>query len=86
MFASLKGGASMPQLSIYLDDNTLAQVKESAKINNISVSKLITYALEKHVSNQWPEGFDTLFGSIADETFQRYPDIQFSSDTKRETF
>ena len=76
----------MPQLSVYLDDNTLAQVKESAKTSNISMSKLITNALEKYMSNQWPEGFETLFGSVSDETFQRHPDVRFSSDTKRELF
>ena|GEM_PF-206593 len=76
----------MPQLSIYLDDNTLTQVRESAKNSNISVSKLITNALGKYMSNQWPEGFDALFGSVSDDTFQRQPNIRFASDSKRETF
>ena len=76
----------MPQLSVYLDDNTLTQVKESAKKSNISVSKLITYALDKYMSNRWPEDFDTLFGSVSDNTFQRQPDTQFTSDSKREIF
>ena len=76
----------MPQLSVYLNEDILAQIKESAKTSNISVSKLIANALEKYMSNHWPEDFDTLFGSISDETFQRHPDIKFSSDSKRETF
>jgi len=76
----------MPQLSIYLDDNTLAQVRESAKKSDISVSKLITNALGEYMSNQWPDGFDTLFGSISDDTFQRHPGIQFTSDLKRKSF
>jgi len=76
----------MPQLSVYLDDNTLAQVEKSAKVGNISVSRLITKALEKYMSsNQWPEGFENLFGSVSDETFQRQSDIPFSSDANRET-
>jgi hypothetical protein len=83
---TLKGGVSMPQLSVYLDDNTLAQVEENAKVRNISVSNLIANVLEKFVSNQWPEGFENLFGSVSDETFQRQPDNPFSSDVKRETF
>jgi hypothetical protein len=86
MFVPLKGGVLMPQLSVYLDDDMLAQVKENAKTSNISVSKLIAYALEEYMSNQWPEGFDALFGSVSDDTFQRQPCIQFSVDTKRETF
>ena len=76
----------MPQLSVYLDDNTFAQVKARAKNSNISVSKLITNALKKYMSNQWPEDFNTLFGSVLDDTFQRQPDIQFTSDSKREIF
>ena len=75
----------MPQLSLYLDDNTLTKVEESAKVSNISVSRLITNALEKYMSsNQWPEGFENLFGSVSDETFQRQSDIPFLSDTNRE--
>ena len=75
----------MPQLSVYLDDRTAAQVKESACINNTSVSRLITNALDKYMSTQWPEGFENLFGSISDETFQRQSVVSFSSDVKRET-
>lgn len=75
----------MPQLSINLDDNMLVQVEESAKVSNISVSRLITNALEKYMlSHQWPEGFENLFGSVSDETFQRQSDIPFSSDINRE--
>ena len=84
----LEGGVSMPQLSVYLDDNTLAQAEENAKISNISVSRLITNALERYVPiyDHCPEGFENLFGSISDETFQRQADIPFSSDTNEETF
>ena len=75
----------MPQLSVYVDDNMLTQIEESAKVSNISVSRLITNALEKYmVPHQWPEGFENLFGSVSDETFQRQYDIPFSSDTNRE--
>jgi hypothetical protein len=76
----------MPQLSVYLDDDTIAQVKERAKAGNISVSKFFANALDTYMSTQWPEGFETLFGSISDETFERQPDMPFSSDAKRENF
>jgi hypothetical protein len=36
------------------------------------------------LSHQWPEGFENLFGSVSDETFQRQSDIPFSSDINRE--
>ena len=74
----------MPQLSVYLDDRTIAKVRESARLNNISISSIVTNALDKYMGNQWPEGFETLFGSLPDETFLRQPDIPFSSDVKRE--
>ena len=76
----------MPQLSVYLDDRTIAKIRESAKVSNISVSKLVTNALDKYMSIHWPEGFETLFGSVPDETFQRQPGVSFSYDAKRETF
>ena len=70
----------MPQLSVYLDDRTIAKIRESAKASNISVSKLITSALDKYMSTRWPEDFEALFGSVPDETFQRRPGVSFSSD------
>ena len=76
----------MSQLSVYLDDKTIAKVKESAETGNISASRLIKNALDKYMGAQWPEGFETLFGSITDETFQRQSDVSFSSDAKREAF
>jgi predicted transcriptional regulator len=57
MIVLLDGDVSMPQISVYLDDNVITQVRESAKNSNISVSKLITNALEKYMSNQWPEDY-----------------------------
>ncbi len=74
----------MPQLSVYLDDNVIAQIKESAKLSNISVSRLITNALDTYMSSQWPEGFAALFGSISDETFRRQPEESFATDVRRE--
>ena len=76
----------MSQLSVYLDDRTIAKVKESAETGSISASRLIANALDKYMGTQWPEGFETLFGSITDETFQRQPDVPFSSDAKRAAF
>jgi hypothetical protein len=75
---------SVPQLSIELNDKMIDQIRENAKARNMPVSKFITNALDKYLPNQWPEGFEALFGSISDETFQRQPNIPFSLDTKRE--
>jgi hypothetical protein len=60
------------------------QIREKAKAHNIPVSKFVTNALDKYMSNQWPEGFEALFGSVPDATFQRQEEIPFSLDTKRE--
>jgi hypothetical protein len=81
----LEGGVPMPQLSVYLDDNMIAQIKENAKTHNISVSKFITNAVDHYMSNQWPEGFEILFGSVSDDAFERPADVSFSFDAKRET-
>jgi hypothetical protein len=72
----------MPQLSVELDDNMIDQIRENAKVHNISVSKFISNALDKYMSNQWPEFFEALFGSVQDESFQRQPQIPFQLNAK----
>jgi hypothetical protein len=40
--------------------------------------------LEQTIAADWPDGFDKLFGSIADDSFQAPRRDTFSSDAVRE--
>jgi hypothetical protein len=59
----------MPQLSFYIDAETLAKIETAAKINNTSVSEWVTERLKESLTMNWPENYGNLFGSITDETF-----------------
>jgi hypothetical protein len=46
---------------VELDDNMPDQIRENTKTRNVSVSKFITNALDKCMSNQWLEDFEAFF-------------------------
>jgi hypothetical protein len=75
----------MPQLSLYIDEPTLKEVRRAARKERISVSRWISRRIKTAAESDWPEGFFDLAGSITDETFQRPPQLPFSVDSKRET-
>jgi hypothetical protein len=59
----------MPQLSVYIDEDTLSKLESGAKRDNISVSKFVVAAVNEHLSNSWHERLRDLYGCIDDETF-----------------
>ena len=75
----------MPQVSLYLNDKTYAKVRRAAEAEAISVSKWVAERLNNAMAEDWPDGFDKLFGCIADDSFQAPKRETFSSDAVRET-
>ena len=75
----------MPQLSLYIDEETLAEIRTAAKTEKISVSKYVTGKLRDSLHESWPEHYDELFGSIEDDTFTLKRAAEFRDDTSRET-
>lgn len=75
----------MPQLSLYIDDETLAKIEIAAKINQTSISKWVAEKLRESLVNSWPENYGSLFGSVLDESFVAEKIENFSVDSKRET-
>ena len=64
----------MPQLCVYLDDETFEMLQTQAKQRNLSLSKCA--AEDIRASNQtsgWPPFFLDLYGSISDPLFERQP-------------
>lgn len=61
----------MPQLSLYIDSETLSKIETAAKIEHLSLSKFVVRTLNESLQNAWPENYDSLFGSIRDDSFDR---------------
>ena len=75
----------MPQLSLYIDEETLKKISLAAKIENLSISKFVVKKLNESIHDSWPEKYDELFGSITDETFERHDKLRFNDDAARQT-
>jgi hypothetical protein len=74
----------MPQLSLYLDDNTLRRIQEAAQLSNESVSKWVAKQLKMQLHNQWPPKYFSLFGSVDDPSFSKPEAIDADHDITRE--
>lgn len=74
----------MPQLSLYIDNDTLKRIETAAKMEHVSISKYVVKRLNESMDSKWPLGFEQLFGSIKDDTFCRQPENSFSADISRE--
>ena len=74
----------MPQLSIYLDAETIKKIEKAAEIENTSISKWVSVRLTGHLENRWPVNYGSLFGSIKDDSFSVESIKDFSDDAKRE--
>ena len=74
----------MPQLSLYIDEETLKKVTTAARIENLSISKFVVKKLNESMHNAWPEHFDKLFGSISDESFETADAMNYKDDSPRE--
>lgn len=75
----------MPQISLYVDSDTLSKIEQCARMENKSISKWVTTRLKESLTNKWPENYPTLFGCIDDDTFTEDAIKDFSKDMERET-
>ena len=75
----------MPQLSLYIDEETLTKIEVAAKINNTSISKWVSDKLKESLTNSWPENYQSLFGAIDDDSFTVKKAEDFSGDLERES-
>ena len=76
-----KRWATMPQLSLYLDEETMELLQKAAAESGESLSKRAARAIrESCKSNEWPEGHFDLFGSLADVDIEAPDDPPFDPD------
>ena len=74
----------MPQLSLYIDDETMDKLRENAERCGKSLSKYVVSVLKEHEENRgWPEGWFSLYGSMAHADWLVEPeDVPFELDDK----
>jgi hypothetical protein len=73
----------MPQVSIYIDRQTLERIETVSRKENLSLSKVVTRSIRKYLNEAWPEGYSQLFGSIKDDSFRRH-EASLGNDAERE--
>jgi len=75
----------MPQLTIYLDAKAGRLIERAAKLEDLSLSR---WAREKLVlaagAPDWPEGYGSVLGSIADASFRIPAECDSSGDQAAE--
>jgi hypothetical protein len=65
----------MPQLSLYIDDDTMEMLRDGAKAEGVSLSRYAADAIvERHSGaarrDEWPAGYwESVYGCLDDPTF-----------------
>ena len=73
----------MPQVSLYIDKETLGKIEELARKDNTSLSKWVGNNLKKLIKDEYPADYFGLFGSIKDVSFRRPDELTVDSDAQR---
>jgi hypothetical protein len=73
----------MPQISLYIDEQTLKKIENAAKRQHISISKWVAEQIRARIEPVYPVNYERLFGSIDDDTFTEPEDIAPGHDTAR---
>ena len=73
----------MPQISLYIDKDTLAKIEKAAAKEHISISKWVGNKIKKVINEDYPKGYFDLFSSITDKSFE-IKKLSFEQDSKRE--
>jgi len=76
----------MSQLTIYLDEVSMREVKRSAQREHVSVSKWAKRRLCEAVRHTWPADYFGLFGALHDSDLTRPPQSDLPDDTDRKAF
>ena len=74
----------MPQLSLYVDQETLDRATAAARAEGVSVSKLVTGILSQNLADNWSADFLATFGSVSDPSFMEPSELDFADDAPRE--
>ncbi len=73
----------MPQVSLYIDKETMEKIAQLARKNSVSVSRWVGENLRRLIRDDYPEEFWAVFGAINDDSFRRPDELSSASDSKR---
>ena len=77
----------MPQLSLYLGEAEMQNLRNSASREGVSLSRYARGVLNKNTqTNSWSSSFLSTFGVIQDETFTAPAELPWEMDAPREEF
>lgn len=74
---------TMSQLTIYLDETSMRDVRRSAKREHVSVSLWARRRLCEAVRHTWPQDYFALFGALRDSDLSRPAPGDLSADIPR---
>ncbi len=74
----------MPQLSLYIDEETLSKIEIAAKIEKLSLSKWVVSKLKDTIEHSWPDDYELLYGAIIDNSFNPERTERFDDNVPRE--
>jgi hypothetical protein len=61
----------MPQLHFYVSEEVAQEVARRARAEEKPVSRWVADLVQGTIAQKWPEGYESLFGSLGDD----YPDV-----------
>ncbi len=66
----------MPQISLYVDEETLKKVESAAKRQHVSISKWVSEQIRSKIEPVYPLGYEELFGSVTENELVRPKHLQ----------
>jgi len=72
----------MPQISLYIDEETLKKIEKAAKKEHISISKWVGINIKRTFKSEYPENYFDLYGSVKDETMVAEDRAVYNSGVK----
>ena len=77
----------MPQLSLYLGETEMNNLRDSAAHEGVSLSRYARSVLNKdNATNSWSSSFLSTFGAVGDGSFKVPEELPWSLDSKRLEF
>jgi hypothetical protein len=73
----------MSQITIYMPDSEARAIKSAARKEKRSVSDWAREKMLRDISQNWPEGYFSIAGSLTDATMKRPPQPSAMMDVKR---
>lgn len=84
IYIFVQKGGRMPQISLYIDNDTIKKIERAAKLENKSISKWAASRIKLSLEKKWPDDWFSLFGAIKDDSFTEPEELNSANDNFRE--